>query len=158
MSKNIDQIFIANPSSSAPGSALMYLGLSPFGVGNDSAILVSNFLQQIPSASWQDIVSGTSGMLPNNGYITDNGASLVTYTLPVSAATGTTVEVAGKSSGGWTITQGAGQQIIFGNQSTTLGVGGSLSSSNAHDYVKLLCTTANLTWTVIGGVGNITVV
>ena len=158
MSKNIEQIFIANPSSGAPGSALLYLGLSPFGAGNDSAILVSDFLRQVPSASWVDVASGSQGMLPNVSYVTDNGASLVTYTLPVAASVGTIIEVAGKSSGQWTIAQNAGQQIFFGNKSTTIGAGGSISSSLQYDYVKLLCITANLTWSVIGGVGNLTVV
>ncbi len=158
MSKNIQQIFTANPSSGAPGSALIYLGLSPFGVGNDSAILVSDFLRQVPSSTWVDVASGTQVMLPNVSYITDNGASLVTYTLPAAAAIGTIIEVAGKSSGQWTIAQLAGQQIFFGNKNTTLGATGTLSSSLQYDYVKLLCITANLTWSVIGGVGNLTVV
>lgn len=158
MSKNIDQIYIANPSSGAPGSALMYLGLSPFGIGNDSAILVSDFLRQIPSATWVDQTSSPQTMATNTGYVTDNGASLVTYSLPTACSLGVVVEVAGFSSGGWTVHQAAGQQIFFGNQSTTLGAGGSLSSSNRYDYVKLLCVVPNLSFVVISGVGNLTVV
>jgi hypothetical protein len=155
MSKNIDQIFIANPSSSAPSSALLYLGLSPFAAGDDSAILVGDFLEQIPSATWVDVASGTQAMTPNVGYVTDNGASLVTYTLPAAAAVGTTLEVVGKSAGGWSIAQNSMQEIFFGAVHTTSGTGGSLSSSLQYDCVRLVCVTANLSWVVTNATGNL---
>jgi hypothetical protein len=158
MSMNIDQIYIANPSTAAPLTALMYLGLSPFGTGDDSAILVSNFLAQIPGYTVIDVSASPQSLVPGSVYITDNGATLVTYTLPVTAALGTTIEIDGKSAGGWTLAQNAGQVIHIGNQTTTVGVAGSLSSTNQWDSVKLRCVTANTTWSVIGGVGNLTVV
>lgn len=158
MSKNINQVFTANPITSNAGTDLMYFGQSPYGASNDAAMLFSNFILQFPSGTWVDVTSGTQALAPNNGYVTDNGASLVTFTLPVTAAFGTIIEVAGKSAGGWVIHQNAGQQIIFDGESTTVGVGGSLASTLRNDYVKLLCITANTTWSVIGGVGNITVV
>ena len=158
MSKNIDQVYIANPSTSLPSTALLYSGLSPFGAGNDTAITVGNFLAQIPSATWNDISSSPIALAANNGYISDNGASLITYTLPVTIAIGYVIEIAGMSSGGWFIAQNAGQSIHIGNKVTTIGGGGSLASSNQWDYVKLLCVMANTVFVVIGGVGNITVV
>jgi hypothetical protein len=109
------------------------------------------------SFSWNDVSSGTQALSVNQGYVTDNGASLVTYTLPGVAPLGSIIEIAGKSSGGWTITYGSGQIIHMGNETTTV-TSGSLSSTNQYDYVKLLCITANTTFSVIGGIGNLTIV
>ncbi len=59
---------------------------------------------------------------------------------------------------GWQITQAAGQQIFFGTTQTTLGGGGSLTSSATRDSIEIVCVVANLTWNVISSQGNITVV
>jgi hypothetical protein len=63
--------------------------------------------------------------------------------------------------GGWKIAQNALQKIHFGNQNTTTGVTGYLSSSNQYDSLKLICTigdgASNAEWAVISSVGNITV-
>ena len=111
----------------------------------------------IASFAWNDVSSGTQAMAVNQGYITDNGASLVTYTLPAVAALGTVLRVCGKSSGGWTIVQNTGQSIIIGSKQTTVTTG-SLSSANANDTVELLCTVANTTFTVLSTIGNLTYV
>jgi stage V sporulation protein SpoVS len=109
------------------------------------------------SFSWNDVASGTQALAVNQGYITDNGASLVTYTLPAVSAIGSIIEISGKSAGGWSITYGTNQIIHVGNLSTTL-TSGSLSSTNQWDSVRLLCVSANLVWNVISGVGNFTIV
>jgi hypothetical protein len=109
-------------------------------------------------STWIDQTSSPVTLVPDRKYLVNNGASLVTFSLPATAAFGTQIEIAGLSSGGWTLTQAAGQSINFGSKATTVGVGGSLSSSNQNDYVKLLCVTANTTWNVIGSIGNITIV
>lgn len=41
---------------------------------------------------------------------------------------------------------------------TTVGVGGSLSSTNKFDSVRLVCTVANLGFNVVSGMGNWTIV
>jgi hypothetical protein len=107
--------------------------------------------------TWNDVASGTQALAVNQGYVTNNGASLVTYTLPATAAEGSIIEISGKSAGGWTINYATGQIIHIGNLATTVTTG-TLSSSNQWDYVKLLCVTANTTFNVIGGVGNFTIV
>ena len=145
MSQTVDQIYIANPTTVLAGTDLFYLVNSPYAPGNDSACTWSTIMGSLPSATWIDVASATQTLAKNTGYITDNGASLVTYTLPATCAQGGIIEVAGKSSGGWLIAQLAGQQIFLGNQQTTLGATGSIASTNLHDYVKLLCITANTT-------------
>lgn len=107
--------------------------------------------------TWNDVSSGTQATAVNQGYVTNNGASLITYTLPATASEGAIIEISGKSTGGWLLNYNAGQIIHMGNQTTTVTTG-SLASTNQWDYVKVLCVTANTTWNVIGGVGNLTVV
>jgi hypothetical protein len=155
MSKNLAQVFAANPVTTIGSTDLFYLAAS---ATTDAGITGANLKAQFPSATWNDVAAATQTLAANNGYVSDDGATPVTFTLPATAALGSIIEVAGKGSGGWTIAQLAGQQINFGNRQSTLGVGGSLSSTNQYDYVKLLCITANTTYNVIGGVGNITVV
>lgn len=46
MSKNIDQIFIANPITFNASTDLMYFGRSPYAPGNDAAMTYANFAAQ----------------------------------------------------------------------------------------------------------------
>ncbi len=120
------------------------------------------------TAVWMECTSSESNwiqttttpviLFPNYKYITDNGAILSTFTLPTTASFGTELAIAGVSSGGWTITQGTGQSINFGNITTTVGVGGSLSSTYQNDAIKLVCVSANTTWNVLSSIGNITII
>lgn len=102
-------------------------------------------------------VTGTSQAMDVDTFYIANNAGLVTLTLPVTAALGSIIEIAGKGAGGWLIAQNVGQQIRFGSANTTSGVGGSLASTNQWDSIRLRCITANTLWSVIGGPeGNIT--
>jgi len=107
--------------------------------------------------TWNDVTGTTQAMTVNNGYLADS-ASLVTLTLPSTAAFGTIIEVAGAGDGGWKVAQNSGQIIRFGNASTTLGTGGYLASTHTRDSIKLLCVTANTSFQVISSIGNITYV
>jgi len=102
-------------------------------------------------------VTGSSqSMSTKTGYYANNATS-VAFTLPSTAAKFDLIEIVGIQ-GAWTLAQAAGQSVIFGNQQTTVGVGGSLASTNAHDCISLICTVANTTWVVRSSIGNITVV
>ena len=57
-------------------------------------------------------------MAVSSGYILNN-ASLVTATLPSTAAIGERIILQGKGAGLYKIAQNAGQTIHFGNQDTT---------------------------------------
>lgn len=112
-------------------------------------------LEAVDQFPW-NVESGTSAnMAVNNGYIGNNAAG-VTFTLPDTAAVGDIVRVTGLQAS-WTIAQNAGETIYFGNDATTTGVGGSLSSTNARDVVELVCVVANTDWQVLSSIGNITV-
>jgi hypothetical protein len=99
---------------------------------------------------WNEITGASQIMAPDQGYVTNN-AGLVTLTLPAVAAFGTVINIVGKGAGGWRIAQGAGQQIQVGSTASTVGAGGYVESTNRYDSIELLCTTANTTWTCLGG-------
>jgi len=108
--------------------------------------------------TWNEETGTSETMLVDNGYI-GNNASLITFTLPTTAALGSIVKVVGKGAGGWLIAQNASENIRWDEASiTTTGVGGSLASTDDHDYVELLCMTADTNWIVLSSKGNITIV
>jgi hypothetical protein len=100
----------------------------------------------------------TVQMIANNGYVANN-AGRINFTLPTSFNVGDVIELAAFGAGGWTISQNAAQQIIFGISSTTIGIGGSLSSTQVGDSIVLKGVVANTSFLVIGAPqGNITFV
>lgn len=81
----------------------------------------------------------------NHGYINTN-VGLTTFTLPINSIVGDVIAIGGEGAGGWTIAQNAGQNIQISNVSSTIGVGGSVSSTNQYDSICLVCRVANTTW------------
>jgi hypothetical protein len=98
---------------------------------------------------WVDETGASVTMAANTGYTSDDGATLVTFTLPTTSAIGDFVEINGKGAGGWTIVQAVGQQIHINGVSTTSGATGTLSSTGQFDAVRLRCLTANTIWEVV---------
>ncbi len=100
------------------------------------------------------------GVAVQTMYVIDNGASLVTLTLPATAAQGTVFKVIGSSAGGWKIAQNASQKIVASGNTTTTGTGGSLSSTSANDCVELIASVggANTVWTTASSSGTLTFV
>lgn len=122
-------------------------------IASGTGITVTNASGAITISStgaqpWVDETGASVMMTANTGYTSDDGATLVTFTLPTTSAIGDFVEINGKGSGGWTIAQATGQQINNGTVATTSGSGGSLSSAHQYDCVRLRCLTANTIWTV----------
>lgn len=112
--------------------------------------------------AWAVNATTTIALASNTGYITTAG-SAVTATLPTaSSAVGTIIGITVNGAGAVAVAQGTGQQIRFGSSTTTSGAGGSLTSTAQGDTLMLLCTTAASgsagAWSVIGSVGNWTVV
>ena len=102
------------------------------------------------------VVAGATNALVNNGYGANGGGSIA-FTLPAVSAIGSIISIVGMAVG-WSVVQGAGQEIFFGNTHTTVGAGGSLASTNAGDCITIVCLVANTTWYVTSSIGNITVV
>lgn len=91
-------------------------------------------------------------------YISDNGAVLITYSLPALADLGDVYTIVGGSSGGWQVAQNALQTIHLGNQSTTTGAAGGLVFTNRYDCITIQCVVANTDFIVRAAQGNITIV
>jgi hypothetical protein len=104
--------------------------------------------------TWSREAATPVPIVVNHGYIPTGGA-LTTFTLPATAVLGDVIEIVGESGWNWTIAQNALQQIQFGNIATTVGVAGSMSSTNAYDSVRMVCRVAGAStrWQVVSAVG-----
>lgn len=107
--------------------------------------------------SWNLISVNTVG-LANNGYIAISPGGALTVSLPATSAVGDIFELVLDGATSWQLTQAAGQQVRLGALTTTLGAGGSLTSTGQGDYIRLVCRVANTIWTAVGYTGVITVV
>jgi hypothetical protein len=92
------------------------------------------------------VVTTNQTAADSTGYFT-NAAGNVNILLPVSSVIGDTFEVCQMSStGSWTITQSAGQSITLLNLTSTVGAGGSITSTSQGAWIILTCDVANLHW------------
>jgi hypothetical protein len=112
----------------------------------------------IPTAQFTyNTTSGTSASLvAGNAYFANN-ASLVTYTLPSTAAVGDVFKIFYRGAGNFKVAQNAGQSIICGNLTTTSGTGGSVTGVDAGTILTLTCQVANTTF-MAEATGNFTTV
>lgn len=144
------QLLIGN-GSSAPSIATLTpgAGIAITNAGGSITIAATD------SGNWVDQTTPAVTMAVNTGYTSNDGATLIEFTLPATSAVGDFISINGKGAGLWSILQATGQQIHFGNVSTTLGATGSLDSTLQYDNVALRCLTANTIWTVVSAVGNL---
>jgi hypothetical protein len=112
-----------------------------------------NYQLNAPIFGSQNVVvsTATQTMAPNTIYIIDDASSLVTLALPATSAVFDRISIVGQSADGWLVSQAAGQQIQVSPLQTTLGVSGSLASTNQYDSISLICIVANTIWTSFGG-------
>ena len=135
----------ANQLGTATLTAGTIISITPTANTITISAIPAPFATTVTSAS-------TVAMAINNAYAS-SGPSLVTFTLPTSTTVGSVVQVMGSGTGGWKINQNSGQQIIYGSLNTTLGAGGSLSSTANGDSVNLVCLGTQ--WIVNSSIGNI---
>ncbi len=109
------------------------------------------FKSSINNLTWNTVTTSTISMVANNGYIINCVSGLVTLSLPAVSAVGDELILLGLSSGKYTITQLAAQQIIIAPNTTTPGIGGSLSATNQYCAVTLRCMVANTIWGLAAG-------
>jgi hypothetical protein len=127
----------------------------------DSSVTITNGAGSIDLSAhggitWVNVTGATQAMDINTGYLANRVGGNVAFTLPVTAALGVVLAVAG-SQNGWTIAQNAGQTIHFLGDNTTTGIGGSLASTTQYDCIELVCIVANTDFVVRNVVGNITI-
>jgi hypothetical protein len=115
--------------------------------GSAARAISYNTLGAAPAPVTIEVTGTSQNMSVNTSYIANN-ASLVTLTLPVTAAVGDFLMLLGKGAGLYKIAQNASQVIRTGTTDTTVGVGGSLTATNRYDCVRLRCITANSDWVI----------
>ena len=172
--------FAVLPSTTgAAGSIKLWNGAGTFYTAWQSAAVVSSQTYTtplaLPTANGQVLSSTTAGVqswvnnavgtwidqtstpvtLAANTSYSANNAGLTTLNMPATAAFGDLFEVAGQGAGGWLVRMNAGQTANLNGTPTT--VAGSLASTNRYNTIKLVCTVANTTFTVLSSSGVITV-
>ena len=155
MGLNINQLPTAATSILATDK--MYLGRSPFGATDDRYILGSSIIAQFADSVYANVTTATQAIDATARYIANYVSGLLTFTLPLSADVGSCIEIIGSSSSGWTIAQNSSQIIHINSVATTTGIGGSVSSTNRYNSIKLVCILANTECQAVPN-GNLTVV
>ena len=141
MSQTLDQIFVANPSTSMAGTDLLYLVHSPYSPGSDSAILYSNLGTSTPTASQIARYDANSNLSANN--------PIAGYATTVTAAGTTTLTVASKYQQYFT---GSTTQIVAMPVTSTLVTGqGWLLVNNSSGNVTVNSSGGNLIQTMAPG-------
>lgn len=146
---------IIGSTAGAPAAATLTAGAGISITNGSNAITISN---TAGGFAWTDVTTATQALVAQNGYVTDRGDG-VTYTLPATGTFGDEIRIVGKL-GLATIAQNAGQQILLGSSSSTVGVAGSLAATNVGDCIGLICITAGASaiWRADTVIGNWTVV
>jgi len=109
-----------------------------------------------PFFTWS-VISSNQMAISQQGYFVD-AVGQIEVALPLISGIGDIFTIADLGGNGWRITQAAGQQVLLGIDSTTVGASGYIQSTFICDSVTLVCCEVNLTWMVIPASGNITIV
>ena len=173
MSKNIDQIFIANPITSNAATDLMYFGQSPYGAGNDAAMLYSNFAAQFGAPYTASALTAAND---TNVTLTLGGTPATALLHAASITAGWTGQLAvgrgGTGSASFNINgvviSGATTttaltsltlsdgQVVIGSSigaplAATLTAGSGISVANGHNTITISGTTNALTYNDVSG-------
>ena len=110
---------------------------------------MSNTALIFPFFAWNIVTSGATGMVANQGYISNSGGTLQ-FTLPSAVGVGSILQISNLA-GGWQMNLNGGQNVIYGNaNATTL-----IKSVNVGDGIQLVCVVANTTFLATFSQGNL---
>lgn len=141
-------VILVNQGSSYAGRLFQQIAPTPIIVGTNPILFSLFTLITNQEFIWNDVVSSSMTMIPNQGYVSDN-AGMVTLSMPSTSRFGDEIAVSGKGLGGWRIVMDVGQSIAIGTVSTSSG--GTISSQNYTDSLRLVCIVPNFQWTTTGG-------
>ena len=134
-------------------------GVSFYDTNQFATVAGQVFLNGNASFQWLSAIGGAQALDPDSGWWSNNGAGLVTFSLPAVCPIDSVIKIAGFSAGGWILTQNALQVIHFTAAiSTTIGVGGGLASTDQYDTIELLCTVPDTEFVCLNVKGNPTVI
>jgi len=108
----------------------------------------------LPASAIVNQASSSVTMVAGTTYVINNGASLVTLTVPVATAIGDVFNVIGQSSGKWLVQMNGGQTCNTGAASTT--AAGSVAAGTRYDCLQMVCTVANTSFVLSNGYGTFT--
>lgn len=108
--------------------------------------------------TWNLTNANIANLAVESGYFCVSPGGALTLGLPATSVLGDTIKVVLDGAVSWQITQAAGQQIRVAKSTTTLGAGGSITSTAQGDSITLVCRVANTIWTAVDFVGNLTVI
>jgi hypothetical protein len=140
--------------SAAAGTNPIWASLSPGAGISITPGTNSITIAATGSVAWTPKTTSFS-MVAENGYITNAPSVLVVATLPATATVGNLFEITNIGAAGFQVAQNALQYINFGDSTTTVGTGGSLSSSAVGDSLRFVCVTTDVGFQVLSSVGNI---
>lgn len=122
--------------------------VSTSGSGNTLTISSSSlFSSQVVTSADNPVY-----LVPNTIYVA-KGSSTVMFHLPATSDIGDFYKILGYGNL-WQINQGAAQTIYIGITQTTAGFFGTMSATQNHDTVELICVTPSLEWQVSSMIGN----
>lgn len=132
-------------------------GTSTTTTGNATSGTITTLVKKL-GMSWTSIATSQTLAL-NTGYFCSAGGTLLLQ-LPNTGIIlpGDTMIVQLTGATAFQITQPASHSIRIGNQTTTIGVGGSITSTALGDTLMIVRTGAANRWSVINYIGNFTVV
>src|SRR5574338_316360 len=127
---------IIGSTAGAPAAATLTAGTGITITNGSNSISIA--AMGTGSLTWTDVTGASQTIVAANGYLSDR-AGTVAFSLPASATIGDIFAIVGVQ-GAWTLSQAANQQIKFGSSATSVGVGGSLASTNAGDSIQCVAT------------------
>lgn len=110
------------------------------------------------TVKWNIISVNQSPMVKNNGYICISPGGALTLSLPSTASStlGDLLEVTLDGATSWQITQAAGQSIQYNNLTSTVGVGGSITTTDRGNTIRIVYQSAGK-WNILSALGTLTV-
>lgn len=139
------------------GSNINVIGAGAVNVVGNPATSTLTISVDDSGLTWQ-LISTSQSLVSNNGYICVSPGGALALALPATSVLGDIIEVTLDGATSFEITQAAGQQIRFGNIQTTSGAGGSITTNQPGDTLRMVCQKANVRWNILSSIGNFTVV
>ena len=121
--------------------------------GNDLKYVTAQSIADLAGSPVFTEVTGTTQTIAVGGRYIANNAGLITFTLPTTAAVGTTFEICGSGAGLYEIDYTTNQFLHLGNVTSTT-TSGAVTATHRYDSIKFVCITANLVWNAVSAVGN----
>lgn len=129
----------------------------PAGAGYQGIVIVTEYISEHSTGTeyYEEITAATKTIVVNYTYGANRGGG-VAFTLPPTATVGSHFTIIGIA-GLWSVAQNALQYVKIGSTTSTIGVTGSITATNAADSVTFVCVVADTGWVATSSMGNITI-